>query len=94
MQKVSKYFKVLKKYFTSFYSAIAEVSSPISTAIAEPSYTSERFLISSGVPISLQEIKKIMDNQGKLLRRLDQRFDQLIKKIKGIDECLKEVEDM
>ncbi|CAG8853904.1 28337_t:CDS:1, partial [Gigaspora margarita] len=48
MQKVSKYFKVLKKYFTSFYSAIAEVGSPISTAITEPLYTSEEFLISLG----------------------------------------------
>ncbi|KAF0543512.1 hypothetical protein F8M41_003884 [Gigaspora margarita] len=72
MQKVSKYFKVLKKYFTSFHSAIAEVGSPTSTAIAKPSYTSEEFLMSSE----------------------DQRFDQLMEKIKGIDECLKEVEDM
>ncbi|CAG8852073.1 13619_t:CDS:1, partial [Gigaspora margarita] len=38
IQKVSKYFKVLKKYFTSFYFAIAllsEVGSPTSTAIAK-----------------------------------------------------------
>ncbi|KAF0333864.1 hypothetical protein F8M41_016743 [Gigaspora margarita] len=84
MQKVSKYFKVLKKYFTSFHSAIAKVGSPTSTAIAELSYTSEGFLMSSGVPISSQEIKKIIDNQGKLLRQLDQQFDQLIEKIKGL----------
>ncbi|CAG8459191.1 7976_t:CDS:10 [Gigaspora rosea] len=41
------------------------------------------------IPISSQEIKKIIDNQGKLLQQLN----QLMLKIEGIDESLKEVGD-
>ncbi|CAG8807711.1 31647_t:CDS:2, partial [Gigaspora margarita] len=71
MQKVLKYFKVLKKYFKSFHSAIvllSKVGSPISKAIAKPLYTSEGFLISSGEKIKvinecLKEVEdKISEN--------------------------------